>query len=402
MDLRVILSLARVLAALPLIMLATHARAAVQADAPATEPTSRPAEPQSLFFDPEDGAFDISGFLSTRTGFLPLAVPITEPAVGYGLAAGLTFFHEQPRVLQTPAGPRVVPPNATAVFGMATENGSWAGGAGHLHTWNDGRIRYTVGGGYGSLNLDWFGQGDAFNGRAFSYDLEATGFVQKLTFKLGETDFFFGPTQRLIDATTEFKHAADLPDVGILPDELDSTISGVGLTLVYDTRNSLFSPTRGTRGHLSYTLNDDAIGSDFDYGRFDTEVCQYEPLGGPWTVGLRAQAGYVGDDGPFYDLAGVNLRGIQVGRYVDNAALTLEVELRWDLSPRWTIVGFGGVGWAADKFDEIDDAEDQWAGGAGFRYLVARQYDMRLGCDVARGPEEWAFYVTVGTGWLRD
>ena len=369
------------------------------------QPATQPVRP-SLFRDLEDGAFDVSGFLSTRTGFLPIAIPITEPAVGYGLGVGLTFFHERPQVVQTSGGPRLIPPDVTAVFGMATENGSWAGGAGHLHTWNGGRVRYLVGVGYGSLNLDWFGQGDAFEGRAFSYGLEASALMQKLSFKLGESDFFLGPHQRLLVTQSDFDFATDLPplgdNLGITTDELDATISGLGLTLGYDTRNSLFSPSRGTKASVSWTQNDEAIGSDFDYGRVDAEVCHYLPLGGPVTLGLRTAASYAGDSAPFFDLPYIRLRGVQVGRYVDNAAVTLEAELRWDVAPRWTVVGFGGVGWVADEFNQLDDADDEWAGGTGFRYLVARQYDLRLGCDVARGPEDWAFYVTIGTGWLRD
>ena len=375
-----------------------------------TQPAnSQPADTQpsvaekdvSLFRDPEDGAFDVSGFLSTKAGFLPLVIPITEPAVGYGAAAGLTFFDTPPKVVQTPDGPRVIPPNATAVFGMATENGSWAGGAGHLHTWNNGRIRYLIGGGYASMNLDWFGQGDAFDGRAFSYNLEASALIQKLTFKLGDSDFFAGPTQRLLDTHSEFDRDSTT-DLGILPDQLDSTISGVGGTLGYDTRDSLFSPTRGTKASLSLNWNDEAIGSDFDYGRVDAEVCQYFPLGGPFVLGLRGKASYVGEDAPFFDLAGVRLRGIQIGRYVDNAAVTTEAELRWDFARRWTAVGFGGVGWVADEFSLLDDADAQFAGGTGIRYLLARKYDLRMGLDVARGPEDWAVYITIGTGWLRD
>jgi hypothetical protein len=80
----------------------------------------------------------------------------------------------------------------------------------------------------------------------------------------------------------------------------------------------------------------------------------------------------------------------------------LETEVRWDLAARWTVVGFGGAGWVADAFNEIDDDEAHWAGGTGFRYLIASEYDMRLGIDVARGPEDWAFYIAMGTGWVRD
>jgi hypothetical protein len=385
---------------LVLVLCASFASAAD--DAPTTQP--------SLFRDPDDGAFDVSGFLDTKTGFLPVVMPITEPAVGYGLGVGLTFFHTRPRVMETPDGPRVIPPNLTAVFGMGTASGSWATAAAPLHTWNDGRIRYLIGGGYGSLNLEWFGQSDAFSGRAFSYNLDAAFEFQKLTFKLGQSDFFAGPTQRLMATSSHFDHNDDLPpdgpSLGVLDRELDSTVSGIGVTVGYDTRDSLFSPTRGTKAAVSYTQNADAIGSDFDYGRLDAEVCQYLPLGAPLdrplTLGLRGAAAYVGDDAPFFDLGSIHLRGIQAGRYVDNASVTTEAELRWDISARWTLIGFTGVGWVAEEFGQLDDADDHWAGGGGFRYLIARKYDLRMGCDVARGPEDWAFYVTVGTGWLRD
>ena len=379
---------------------ASVATSAPPTTAPAAGAADAPAEAQSLFRDPTDGAFDVSGFLRTRTGFLPVFMPITEPAVGYGLGGGLAFFHTQPRLVETPRGPRMVPPNATAVGGMGTENGTWAAFLGHLHTWHDGRVRYVVGGGYGSFNLDWFGQGDALDGRALAYNMEGWAVLQKLTFRLGDSDFFAGPTQRFLSTQAEF----DLngPIAGIVPDELDADVSGLGVAFAYDTRNSLFSPTRGTKASVGFTWNDGALGSDFDYGQLDLEACQYVPLGGPFTLGLRAAAGYATEDAPFFDLGSVSLRGIQQGRYVDNAALTVEAELRWDVTRRWTLVGFGGAGWVADEFAALDDAQTRWAGGAGFRYLVARAYDLRMGLDVAAGEDDWAVYVTVGTGWLRD
>ena len=47
------------------------------------------------FIDEQDGALDVSEFLARDLGFLPLVIPITEPAVGYGLAAALVFFHDK-------------------------------------------------------------------------------------------------------------------------------------------------------------------------------------------------------------------------------------------------------------------------------------------------------------------
>jgi hypothetical protein len=38
-------------------------------------------------YDAQDGWLDLSGFLDTAYGFVPLVMPITEPAVGYGALA---------------------------------------------------------------------------------------------------------------------------------------------------------------------------------------------------------------------------------------------------------------------------------------------------------------------------
>ena len=39
------------------------------------------------FRDPDDGAFDLSQFLLEANGVLPIAIPITEPAVGASTCA---------------------------------------------------------------------------------------------------------------------------------------------------------------------------------------------------------------------------------------------------------------------------------------------------------------------------
>src|SRR4051794_38117494 len=137
---------------------------------PATEPLTKPTTKPSLFRDETDGAFDVSNFLSTRVGFLPIAMPITEPAVGYGLSLGLAFFHDKPQAVNYPGQPpRVIMPSNTMAFGAGTENGTWAMGLGHIGVWNDGKIRYVGAVGYADLELDWFGRGDSLGGKSISY-----------------------------------------------------------------------------------------------------------------------------------------------------------------------------------------------------------------------------------------
>ena len=51
----------------------------------------------SKFRSAEDGWLDVSGFLDEKYGFLPVVIPITEPAVGYGAAGGLAFLEQAAR-----------------------------------------------------------------------------------------------------------------------------------------------------------------------------------------------------------------------------------------------------------------------------------------------------------------
>src|SRR5215471_17978154 len=67
----------------------------------------------SRFRSAEDGWLDVSGFLDEKYGFLPVAIPITEPAVGYGAAVGLAFINKP----MGEARPGFDRPNITLVGG---------------------------------------------------------------------------------------------------------------------------------------------------------------------------------------------------------------------------------------------------------------------------------------------
>ena len=365
-----------------------------------TQPATQPQ--QSLFRDAEDGEFDVSGFLSTRIGFLPVAMPITEPAVGYGFALGLSFLHSTPQVVNYPGQPpRVIMPSITTVFGASTENGTWATGLGHIGIWNEGKVRYVGAAGYTSLNLDWFGKGDSLDGHSIAYTNDVLFLHQKITFKLGDSNFFLGPQYRLLATDASFDGGGSIP--GVVNRDLKSQTAGLGAVLAYDSLDQPFSPTSGIRAEVSYSQQDEAFGGDFNYGRLNAFGTTYISMGSKWVLGLRVDGGLItGGDAPFYDLPSLSIRGVPRGRYVDNAALLTEAELRYDITKRWSLVGFAGIGRVAESFGDLGSADNHYAGGGGFRYLIARQYGLRMGIDLACDDEgEVTAYVTVGTGWVR-
>lgn len=366
-------------------------------------PTSLTAQdpapvPQEGLFTSPDGAFDVSGFLSTRVGFLPIMIPITEPAVGYGLAVGLTYFHDEPSRVAATEGTRArtIMPTTSALFGASTESGTWAAGFAHLGIWDQGRTRYVGAAGYANLELDWYGRNDAFAGRAVEYTNEAVFVLQSIKFQLGDSPFFAGPFYKYFGSDATF-------DTGLSPGipepEFDSATSGLGVVAGYDDIDHPYGPTRGLKVDVTATQQAEALGGDFDYTQIRSGVYGYLPLSDVFVLGGRANADFTIGDAPFYDLSSINLRGIAKLRYVDDDALYGESELRCDFAERWTALAFAGAGAVGGDFGDLGDVH--FAGGIGGRYLIAARYGLRMGVDVAHGDDEWTIYVGIGTGWIR-
>ena len=49
---------------------------------------------KDMFISKDDGAVDMSEFLNSNTGFLPVPIIVTEPAVGFGGGLALAYFHK--------------------------------------------------------------------------------------------------------------------------------------------------------------------------------------------------------------------------------------------------------------------------------------------------------------------
>ncbi len=89
---------------------------------PGYDANPAPEQPSPRFVDADDGWFDVSGFLDSAYGFVPIIAPITEPAIGYGAAGALVFVDRNP----ADSGGNETRPNVAVVGGLATENGQAA------------------------------------------------------------------------------------------------------------------------------------------------------------------------------------------------------------------------------------------------------------------------------------
>src|SRR3954468_10774369 len=115
--------------------------------------TPEAANAPSKFRSAEDGCLDVSGFLEQKYGFLPIVIPITEPAVGYGVGGGLMFLSRPLPQAEDGLGR----PNITIVGGFGTENGTRGGFVGDLRYWLDDHLQTVFGFIDASVNLDFYG-----------------------------------------------------------------------------------------------------------------------------------------------------------------------------------------------------------------------------------------------------
>jgi hypothetical protein len=150
----------------------------------------------------------------------------------------------------------------------------------------------------------------------------------------------------------------------------------------------------GKYGHI--------FGGDNEFGNLSSRTYAYIPFFKEKLVwGLRFYARCKWGDVPFYALPYISLRGIPAMRYQDNYVGVSETELRWNVFRRWSLVGFTGVGFTAHEMDEFRLDEGKVTYGGGFRYFLAKDYNMHAGIDVAKGPEVWTWYIVFGSNWFR-
>jgi hypothetical protein len=351
--------------------------------------------------DPEDGMLDASDYLTSAYGFFPVPIIVTEPAVGFGIGAAVAYFHE-PKPLDASEHPHSGPPSISVGFGAVTDNDTYLYGAAHSGVWKDDHVRYLGALAGASVNLKFY-PGTRTGGsddEGIRFNVDGIFLYQQLQFRLKESNWWVGATYLYINANNTFRLGDGDPDPGDLPDpQFDFNQAGLGAYIEYDGRNSTFTPTDGLRALLEYRNYDDNWGSDFDYDHWLGAFYHYTPIGEYSSLGVRLEGEKVSGDVPFFGYPYVNLRGIPALRYQGEEVITAELEYLWGFTPRWTLALFGGVGNTnnVDLFNNPD--ETVAAGGVGFRYRLARKLGLQAGVDLARGPEDTAIYLTIGSAW---
>lgn len=335
-------------------------------------------------------------FLPKKGRLVPVPIPIANPTLGAGLAAGLLYLH--PQKSQNPGAPTTT----TGVLGMYTNTKSWAVGAIHDGYYRDDSIRFRLPAAYGEFNLDFYGIGNdsPLQDNPVAYSAVTSALIPRLLFEMPWKNWFLGGQYTLLKINAKFNISGAFPDVPGLG--VDVQTSGLGLVSVYDSRNSNFWPSKGNWLELNATLYGETLGGDYDYLKFTGKWAQYFPIGETVTFVYRLDGQFIDGDAPFWDLSRIRLRGYVGGQLLDNVAVTAQAEFRWNFYNRWTALAFGGGGRIADTIGDLGDEPTNAAGGIGARYMLVEEQKLSIGLDVAYAEgSNVSVYFQVGD-WLAN
>jgi hypothetical protein len=352
------------------------------------------AKSRSSLRDSLDNKIDISDWLVNKKGVLLVPTVITEPAVGYGGALAALYFHSS-------YSAKKGPPSISGAFGAYTQNGTWAAGLLHAGFWKNDHIRYVGALARTYINLGFYGSGNLglIDMESVNLNMDAWLLMQRIKFRLGETNLFLGGQYLLLDTYNTFEVPINIPD--FTGNQFSARLSEASVKFELDSRNNVFTPSKGFFLGFTGTYSDEWMGGEGLYGRIGLSLIGYIPASEKVFVGLRHESNYSIGDVPFWARPIINMRGAPLMKYQNNNTTLIEAEVDWNFYQRWTVVGFTGIGNAFANFADFEKGKSVTTLGSGFRYLLARKLHTNMGMDFALSNDDFAFYVVFGTAWMR-
>lgn len=322
-----------------------------------------------------------------KGNFVVVPIPISSPQLDVALVVGAAYFHKQTREQED-----VQPASVTGAGAMYSSNGSLAAGLGHQTYWSEDKWRMTAAVGYADLDLVLFSADDSSTGIESDWLIEGSLAMVRLARRLGDSNWYAGLSTRFIDFTQDITVNTQRShfDIG---DETKTV--GAGVVIQFDSRDM---PTNAYSGHnfaVTSMFNSKSLGSDLTYQSYGVALRSYHKLSAPvvlaWEVAGCKRSGRF----PLWDACRIGLRGFPATRYMGDASVRGQFEARWQLSKRWGLVGFAGVGQIHNSLSELRDRETIPSAGVGIRFAVLPAKRINIRVDYGRSKDDDAVYLSV-------
>ncbi len=172
-------------------------------------------------------------------------------------------------------------------------------------------------------------------------------------------------------------------------------ISGFGPDIMYDSRDNSFYPESGQMFNFTSLFTNKFFLSDYIFNQFKLNYAFYYSVFPKFITAWQFYAeGITGKPPIIYmpDLGGaINMRGYPKGRYIDDLALTTQLELRFPVYWRFGGAVFGSIG-KVQKWDENPFIDLHAAGGFGLRFMISEKKKINFRLDFGFTSEDFKVY----------
>jgi hypothetical protein len=180
----------------------------------------------------------------------------------------------------------------------------------------------------------------------------------------------------------------------------------IGPSLTIDTRNNNTYTTQGFKLSGSYSfLKGLFANNNYSGGLLAFQFSQFFALAKKLTLAYDLyDNSLIGDEAPFYLMPALGsnerMRGYYNGRYRDKNYVAAQTELRYRMSKRFGVVGFGGTGTVFHDTFDVNQLKPDY--GAGIRYFFDVEKGLSFRFDYGVGEKrpgelrQKGFYVGLG------
>jgi outer membrane protein assembly factor BamA len=172
--------------------------------------------------------------------------------------------------------------------------------------------------------------------------------------------------------------------------------AGVGLVVLYDTRDNVNNPTNGMQLNLHNLAFRKIMGGENEYDTYNADVRWYHRTGSNNVVALHGAAGWT-QDAPAANQSSISMRGYTRGQYLGKNVLTLEAENRYMFRPQWGAKAFAGL--SCLYGDGLSCSGDNLFPmvGVGVFYILKPKENMLVSAEFAKGNgDNQGFYLRFG------
>lgn len=323
-------------------------------------------------------------------------IPMANPTLGAGVIGVGMYMHPEDDFWNDEIkDENVTRQSISGIAAMVSTSKSWMTGAFHKGFYDDDRYRGTAFLAYGEFNLKYYGSGDDSHLRdnPINYSAKITAFQPTFMKKVTE-NWYIGPKYSIFI----WDLGADVSDLSPDLPYISQTITTAGLGLVgeWDTTDHSVYAAKGGKLQFDFTDYGNTWGGDFDYAKGSVNYAHYYSMNDDLVLAGRGDLNLSTGSTPFFDMPYLHLRGFPYSKYIDKQSASVQAEARYQLSKKWAVNLFGGLGWISEKPKDLFQGDTIPTGGFGARYLVAPEQKMYLGMDVAFGPDSQALYFRLG------